>query len=826
MIGSHHRAALVGLSLVLPFAARAQTMRGIVVDASSSPVSGVVVMLLDSASRVVARGMTTSQGEFRVTAAHAGTYRLRTLRIGFHPTISEPRLLAAGTEFSSRVELAGIPIALDTIRTTSRNVCRSFTDAGAATYAVWEQVHAALTATDLTASTRTILATTLSYQRTLETPPGSGREIIGNQRTRVATAYVTRPWRELPPDSLRRAGYVIPQRDNTVSYYAPGLSVLLSDGFIEDHCFRLTTDDKSPSLVGIAFEPSPARKKLAEIRGTMWVDRASAELRRLEFGYANVSPEEQQRAGGNVEFKRVRDGTWLISRWNVRMPVLEQDVRGSSGGFRSEVVVAAMEVSGGELALARRGYDTLWARPPLAVRGTIRDSMSGAGIAGARIALVGTRLETTSDDRGRFSLTGALPGDYTAEVETPSLDSVNTAHRAPVTILDSATAVDVRAPSGAQLLASLCGKAMRGSSGGVIVGNAGLADASSSGAILAGLRVTAEWRTDAADPTKIRRTETGATTDGSFRICGVPLNTSITLGAHSGSAATADTKLVFLSSAVRLARMNLTLLTASELAKRGAIFVGTVIADSSRVPIAGAEVSLPDIEKSTFTDSAGAFRIAGIAPGEHRVVVRRIGYGAADTKLVFTGFERIERRIVLGRAITLEAVEVTARANDREMPGFEDNKRVGLGKFMTRAEIATFDGMTMTSALSQFAALAVIAGQRGIYAMSRRSPSAMCRPGPAGTPDKLTETGACLVSHGYYIPEIGESAPVACYALVYLDGQLMNGSREPTEPFDLRLISPERIEAMEYYAGPAETPLKYARMGSNCGVLVIWRRRS
>ena len=110
--------------------------------------------------------------------------------------------------------------------------------------------------------------------------------------------------------------------------------------------------------------------------------------------------------------------------------------------------------------------------------------------------------------------------------------------------------------------------------------------------------------------------------------------------------------------------------------------------------------------------------------------------------------------------------------------------------------------------------------------MSRRSPSAMCRPGPAGTPDKLTETGACLVSHGYYIPEIGESAPVACYALVYLDGQLMNGSREPTEPFDLRLISPERIEAMEYYAGPAETPLKYARMGSNCGVLVIWRRRS
>jgi len=83
----------------------------------------------------------------------------------------------------------------------------------------------------------------------------------------------------------------------------------------------------------------------------------------------------------------------------------------------------------------------------------------------------------------------------------------------------------------------------------------------------------------------------------------------------------------------------------------------------------------------------------------------------------------------------------------------------------------------------------------------------------------------CLVSHGYYIPEKGESAPIACYSLVYIDGQLMNGSREPTEPFDLRSVSPERIEAMEYYAGPAETPMKYSRMGSSCGVLVIWTRK-
>ena len=49
----------------------------------------------------------------------------------------------------------------------------------------------------------------------------------------------------------------------------------------------------------------------------------------------------------------------------------------------------------------------------------------------------------------------------------------------------------------------------------------------------------------------------------------------------------------------------------------------------------------------------------------------------------------------------------------------------------------------------------------------------------------------------------------ACYSLVYLDGVVMNGSREPTEPFDINSIAPEQIEAMEFYAGAAETPASH-----------------
>lgn len=310
-----HRRPLALVALLSPVAARAQTLRGVTVDASNTPVPGVVVMLLDSASQVAARGVTNGNGEFRLTAAHAGTFRLRTLRIGFRPTVSEPRTLPAGSDVSDRVVLSTIAVHLDAVQTTGKSVCRAFADSAAATFAVWEQVHAALTAADLAANGHSIVATTLAYERTLDPDSPNDIKRAKNQSSRVSTSYVTRPWRELPPDLLHRLGYVVQDRDNTITYYAPGLGVLLSSTFVEDHCFHLTTDPASANVVGIAFEPTSERKKVAEIRGVLWVDRASAELRRLDFQYSNVSQEEEQLAKG-VEFTHVRDGTWLISGWN------------------------------------------------------------------------------------------------------------------------------------------------------------------------------------------------------------------------------------------------------------------------------------------------------------------------------------------------------------------------------------------------------------------------------------------------------------------------------------------------------------------------------
>ncbi len=743
------RRSIVWTSLLalLPAVVGAQSMRGVVTDSGDRPVAGVVVLLVDSVARVAARALSNERGEFRLTAPRVGTYRLRTLRIGFRPLMSDAVVLRTGSEASQRLILSGLPVALDTMRVVDRNVCRTFTDSGAATYAVWEQIRTALMAAELTAASRTIAATTVAYDRALDAGPGRSTGRVLRQQSRVSTDYVTQAWRTLAPDSLRHVGYVVTERDNSTVYYAPGLDMLLSSAFIEDHCFRLTADKNRKDVVGIAFEPTPERKRIPEIRGTLWVDRASSELRQLEFRYVNVSAEQEDHARADLAFVRMRDGTWAISRWNIVMPVVVQVTR---PGHAAELRVSELRAAGGELAVARRGGDTLWTRPPMTLAGALLDSLSGAPVAGARVSVVGTGLESTSNARGRFALSGMLPGQYTLEVRTASLDSMNAVHRSPLTFTDTATSLELRVPTGQQIAETLCGAAAGAkSASGMILGRVRLRD-SALASKSRGVKVVAEWNVDPADSARIHRAEVRGAPDGSFRFCAVPVNAALALRATADSATTREPSVVRIPPGVRVLRVELTLDSADQTA----------------------------------------------SPVDHRIVP--------------------------GRAVTLEPVTVSEKMTERELRDFEENRRLGLGHFMTRAELAKYDGMKFAAVVQQLPGVGLVNGLTGsVWITSKHAPGALC------PPDR--DYVQCMRSHGFYVPEafeVRQGLKTACYALVYLDEMLMNGATEPTEPFDVNAIAPEQIEAMEFYAGAAQTPLKYSRAGSNCGVLVIWRRRS
>jgi hypothetical protein len=566
----------------------------------------------------------------------------------------------------------------------------------------------------------------------------------------------------------------------------------VSAEFLSDHCFELVAAPDT-SHIGIAFTPA-SRRSVPEIRGTMWVDRASSELRSLEFRYVNTARYDGgSNAGGELRFARLPNGRWVITRWSIRMPVLGRADKSADLTMRQPAIVGIQE-AGGQLVLARREADTLWTLPPFTVSGVVVDSASGRVIRGARLQVDGTSREVASGEDGGFRVAGIAPGAYTLSVRTAALDSLNIVHQASLFLIDSATPTQVRVPSVPQVEATLCGKPRE--QRGILIGTAVSADTSATPAKIA---IVGEWIDDRHEH---RWIETSADARGGFRLCGLPLNTDVIVRAAVGSTSAAEIT-ARLTGLPRLARVTL------ELAKTegNGVFVGTVV-DSAQRTLANVQVSFPDLARIALTDEAGKFRLAGLAAGSHRFVVRKIGYGPVDTSLTIGADERVDRNVVLSRVVMLDSVRTVARGSDLE---FEENRKIGLGHFLTRVDLEKQEGRRLSEVLANLPALrAVSVGPRSAYISTSRGARSMTltlRHFEGATPDPRT------------------GLPYLCYANVYLDGMRLYGGGETEIVPDINRFEVASIESIEYYASAAQTPAKYSALNSTCGVVVIRTRR-
>jgi hypothetical protein len=536
----------LALSCVLAGQAGAQSIRGTAVDAAGRPVAGVVVLMLDDRSGVAARALTNEQGGFRVATTVPGTYRLRTLRIGFRPTTTQPIVLAQMQERVQQVVLSGVPISLDTIRVTGRNACRISLDSSAAVFALWEQARTALTATQLTSGISGVSATIVTYNRTLST----ARDRVLRQTSNVVSGFTRGLWRSRSPELLRRMGYIVEEADGSTTYYAPDLTVLLSPAFLEDHCFRITSGSDA-TRVGMAFEPTRDRGGISGIRGTLWFDRKSAELRRLDFRYTNATAQQESgNAGGQVDFARAASGAWIVSAWHIRMPVLQQRQRRDAGYTTAEAFLREIRVEGGELSLLMRNQDTLWAHAPLVLAGQLVDSLSGSPLVGALIAVRGTQLEAAADSNGRFRVPGMLPGEYTLDIRPLSYLPMRATYSRTLIFTDGGATHDFRVPSAAQIAATSCPLGGNGVVGGIV--------RFPDGTPLRKALVSATW--DDATPTGRRFGKVDAETDssGAFRICRVPLDMPFVVQAVNDSVA-AEARDVRITSRERFVTVELVL---------------------------------------------------------------------------------------------------------------------------------------------------------------------------------------------------------------------------------------------------------------------------
>jgi carboxypeptidase family protein len=296
-----------------------QSVRGqLVAAATGEALPGVLVLLLDSTGSARDRALTDELGRYALSTTQPGIYRVRALRIGHEKWESGPLVLGARETVERRLAMTLTPIVLAGIEVAAEDPCRIRPEEGRTSAALWEEIKKALTATELTIARRAYRFRTAVFQREL-----APNLVQVSERREERIGFSDWPFESLPPESLAADGFVqLDPRGGGPIYYAPDIRVLFSDVFLNRHCFKVMRPSATaPGLLGLAFEPA-RRGRLPDIKGVIWLDRATTELRYLEFTYTDLwgwVPAE--RSGGRIEFERLPTGGWIVSKWWIRAPI-------------------------------------------------------------------------------------------------------------------------------------------------------------------------------------------------------------------------------------------------------------------------------------------------------------------------------------------------------------------------------------------------------------------------------------------------------------------------------------------------------------------------
>ena len=338
----------------------AQTIVGQVVDAvTSAPVGEGFVVLLDERGREVARGLTGVDGRFVLRAPGPGRYRLRSERIGFTAFVAPPITLEQNQQLTQRLAITEVGVELAPIVVSVRSRCRPRPDREEGTSAVWDEVRKALAASSWVAGQGHYQYTAVNYRRQWDA--SRTRLDLDDSDTLVGMGQTA--FRSVPATQLAARGYIVREADS-VAYYGPDADILQDSSFLASHCFWLVRRSwQGDRQIGLSFEPEPGGR-MADVRGVLWLDERSAELRTLEFSYTRV-PEgvRDSRIGGTVEFVRLPSGGWIVQRWQIRMPRLVWRTAGLIGRPERDAVLRGFRDRGGEV-LQIRAADGTAVYPP------------------------------------------------------------------------------------------------------------------------------------------------------------------------------------------------------------------------------------------------------------------------------------------------------------------------------------------------------------------------------------------------------------------------------------------------------------------------------
>ncbi len=214
----------------------------------------------------------------------------------------------------------------------------------------------------------------------------------------------------------------------------------------------------------------------------------------------------------------------------------------------------------------------------------------------------------------------------------------------------------------------------------------------------------------------------------------------------------------------------------------GGVIAGAV-ADSSGLPIAGAEVRALGTVLKSRTDERGEFRLVGLPPGESLLEARRLGFRPETLRVAMR--EARDAGIAFHLRLTATRLAAVAVRGERRrysgrLAGYHERLASGLGgTFITRDELERGNPRQLTDVLRRFPGVEILRGTR--VGLRGRN----------------------------------------CAPLVWIDGTSMAAGE-----VDLNTFAPSSLEGIEIYLTASGAPGRYqgAGSGSRCGTVLLWSR--
>lgn len=800
----------------------------VIQEESGLPVPGAFLTFLREDGTVIRSALTSPEGRFLFRSEVAGEVTIRAEMIGREAVEESGVTLREGSTTTVHIRLPINAIPLTGIQVRGEERCRLRPDEASEIFLVWEEARKALRAQEWTERTELYRYQIVSYDRNLD--PDSHRVLSEDRR--VKSSITQSPFQSLPPEQLLREGFIHPLDGGGYEYFAPDATVLLSDLFLDTHCFRLQASPDDPRKIGLSFEPVQVTDR-PEIAGTFWLDRETASLQFLEFRYT-WAPQTEARgvAGGRVEFQGMPNGAWIVKRWWLRMPRMGRLPVISRTDW-SGVRLAGIKESGAEITRAELVDQGRFSEvEPGAVGGVVWDSVRSVPLPDAQVYLSGTEFSTQTDSLGRFLLEGLPEGFFTAAFEHPRLDSLGVpANGIGVEVLaGSLTEVSLGAPSWPTVLAFACGEGAERRSF-VVTGE--VRDLKN-GDPIPGADVRLEWegaqdRIGGVYRTREHWFTTQTNEAGRYRACGIPLDEVIEVQASFSGR---DSKIVRLRApeadfeAVNL-ELDLGPGTASDHPESGGEqvsgasvevlsrrpgptqVVGKVIDVESQRPVPGSTIvvkdSLGQVLVSASGNEAGNFQFSPQVSGTYQLQVSSVGYAAIERAIVVFEDQMLTVRVPLHvQPVELEGIEASVQATPRHggmaIAGFRARQAAGIGTFYDEADIEHRRPSRITDIVSRAPGMNVLlSGGRAVDVSTGRSQGGLRRTDQC-LPD-LWLDGVKVREGGYLSARVGMAT------------------------FLNDLIQPEAVGGIEVYSGVSQIPAQFRGTTSMCGVVVIWSRR-